>query len=774
MASRAPIRAYLLVYNSACCAGWLFCVVRALALSAAFASAGDIYAAVGQVLVASQTAMLLEILHSLLGLVPSPVATVAIQVGSRIFIVWGHLYWVPACQQHWSLVLMIVSWGVTEVVRYAFYFCGLLGFVPYPLFWLRYSLFMVLYPTGITGEVLQTLVGMAAHWQYASPLWYRLSLLTLLLYAPGSPGMIGNMWGNRKRSLKKRSTTKTEPTGVVWPMTKTGDRSSMATNRALLAAAAAAGPGGDVAADRVLRAQNWRFAYKHHVLDHVGQSLESKEGCLAMARAGLRAAHETFCFIREGHPEMPMREAMERFASDVFETAELRGDQPLPSKRELSLSYFGVLGRPYYEGEARRSTRISGADLRRQLDQSVAYGTMEPDVAEALKALQGKQDEWLDLSEMYFVLLGAASAMGPLLFLLGLGANIVAVARPAALKGILKQARHSPGRVIFPVQRGSNWKAMLAAGDIEGLSKVGGCDLLTQTPEIAAWVSGVAPGKRLTIGNYTYLDGALHMQIAVACDCVMERLCLARRDTAVAFLGTPTDAHVVTQAAAAAACEAHERAPRWMKLWERVGVLRKNGAKMVRGLPFMDAIVPDQGPNYILSKRLQHWRAMVARADGHVASSNVSPSTATSSVTSNASFAAAYGGMHIFKPMEVIYQELSLSLMGALLIHDLRNPRSAANPANELAHPLCLFQATSFHGGIWRCPYTIGSIGIPSALRFYCTAFSTQIAVGVGVAAATLQYVAFGVYPGAVGKVVALVVPSALPLAAARALSVPF
>merc|ERR1712039_732899 len=103
----------------------------------------------------------------------------------------------------------------------------------------------------------------------------------------------------------------------------------------------------------------------------------------------------------------------------------------------------------------------------------------------------------------------------------------------------------------------------------------------------------------------------------------------------------------------------------------RIGVLKQNKPRRVGELQFMDAIVPDQGPNYILSKRLQHWRAMVARADGHTASSNVSPSTATQSVTSNASFAAAYGGMHIFKPMEVAYQELSLSLMGALLIHAL-------------------------------------------------------------------------------------------------------
>ena len=461
---------------------------------------------------------------------PSPVVTVAIQVGSRIFIVWGHLYWVAECQRHWSLFLVVVSWGITEVVRYSFYFCGLLGFVPYPLFWLRYSLFMVLYPTGITGEILQTIVGMGAHWQVANPLWYRLSLLILLLYVPGSPGMIGNMWGNRRRSLKKRHAAKEEPKGVVWPKTKAGDRSSMSTNRALLAAAAAAGPGGEEAAAKVLKERNWRFAYKKHLLDHVGQSLQSKDGCLSMARAGLQAAQETFTFIREGHPEMPMKVAMEKLATDAFETAELQGDQPRPGKQELSLSYGGMLGRPYYQFKRQRTKQLVGMDLRKQLDQWVEWGTMEADVAEALKTLQMNQDKWLDLSDMYFVLLGAASAMGPLSFLLSHGANVVAVARPNALKGILRKAKNSPGRVLFPVRKGTDWKALVAAGDMEGLSKVSGCDLMTQTPEIAAWVAGVAPGKQLTIGNYTYLDGASHVQIAVACDCIMEKLCKARKD----------------------------------------------------------------------------------------------------------------------------------------------------------------------------------------------------------------------------------------------------
>merc|ERR1712217_477530 len=120
-----------------------------------------------------------------------------------------------------------------------------------------------------------------------------------------------------------------------------------------------------------------------------------------------------------------------------------------------------------------------------------------------------------------------------------------------------------------------------------GLSKVSGCDLLTETPEIANWIVSVATGKPLTIGNYTYLDGALHLQIAVACDCIIEKVCKARPDTSIAFLGTPTDAHVVTTEAAAAANAAYEKAPLWMRMWEAVGVLKQNKPIKVGDLYFM-------------------------------------------------------------------------------------------------------------------------------------------------------------------------------------------
>ena len=49
---------------------------------------------------------------------------------------------------------MVLSWSLTEVVRYAFYATSLLSQhdVPYLLLYLRYTTFYVLYPLGASSE----------------------------------------------------------------------------------------------------------------------------------------------------------------------------------------------------------------------------------------------------------------------------------------------------------------------------------------------------------------------------------------------------------------------------------------------------------------------------------------------------------------------------------------------------------------------------------------------------------------------------------------------
>ena len=58
--------------------------------------------------------------------------------------------------------------------------------------------------------------------------------------------------------------------------------------------------------------------------------------------------------------------------------------------------------------------------------------------------------------------------------------------------------------------------------------------------------------------------------------------------------------------------------------------------------------------------------------------------------------------------------------MAALLVHDLRNPAAAANPATPLANPMDLFAQGANHGGLWRAAYAPRSVlGVAALLGMF-------------------------------------------------------
>jgi very-long-chain (3R)-3-hydroxyacyl-CoA dehydratase len=88
------------------------------------------------------------------GIVRAPVTTTALQVLSRIVLVWGicdQFPSVPANSLFYSS--MLIAWSATEVVRYSYFVFSLNGYIPSILSWLRYNMFFVLYPMGISSEM---------------------------------------------------------------------------------------------------------------------------------------------------------------------------------------------------------------------------------------------------------------------------------------------------------------------------------------------------------------------------------------------------------------------------------------------------------------------------------------------------------------------------------------------------------------------------------------------------------------------------------------------
>lgn len=222
----AVIKYYLVAYNLLSALGWGYVLVGAVAhlldpaakrgahliwiqqyLPSVFSPPATTFDAVGWRTTVVQTFAVLEVVHSLLRWVRSPLPTVSMQVASRLYIVWGitslfpnvrplsslslhvslssSLPWhhVPSTtispatvvltrrdsqtHAHPAFTSMVLSWAATEVIRYVFYACTLLGSEPYPLLWLRYTAFYVLYITGASSEaalIFSTLPARLSDW----------------------------------------------------------------------------------------------------------------------------------------------------------------------------------------------------------------------------------------------------------------------------------------------------------------------------------------------------------------------------------------------------------------------------------------------------------------------------------------------------------------------------------------------------------------------------------------------------------------------------------
>lgn len=366
-------------------------------------------------------------------------------------------------------------------------------------------------------EIFQCLASLD-HWQANVPAWFYALKTILVLYAPGSPFMIMNMVGNRKGAFKKRNAPPPPvANGLVWPVTNkaTGERGSTDTNKAVWRAAiAAVDPSG---AERLQNVRNWRFGYVKQVEANVRASLASAPAALAVAQAGLAEARRLFEFARPGQPTVSLQAAMDTYTDAAFETVTIQGRGAKNGAVDLAIPYGGKMGAPYHDFKDQRHDLLKGAALKQQLAAWAAAGVIEPDCAAALAAV-ADHPEWLDLSNHYFVLLGAGSAMGPLPLLLSLGAHVYAVDldRPSVWRGLLAQARAASGSLTFPVRASKGAGRNLNQLSDGELADVAGANLLQDAPELATWLTSVCPQERVTVGNYTYLDGALHVQVGAA------------------------------------------------------------------------------------------------------------------------------------------------------------------------------------------------------------------------------------------------------------------
>jgi hypothetical protein len=352
---------------------------------------------------------------------------------------------------------------------------------------------------------------------------------------------------------------------------------------------------------------------------------------------------------------------------------------------------------------------LAGDALARQLDRWEAAGVCEPPYSSALRELL-VHPEWFDLSDRHVVLLGAGSEAGPLAWLARWGARIVAVDLPRAQtwKRIAQAVRAGNGTLLAP-----------RAADAPEDPQRCGADLLTQTPEIAEWLARMP--QPLDVACIAYADGERHLRVSLAMDAVAVTLCAAEPRTSLAFMATPTDVFAVPQALAQAVMAEYAARGAVKRLTQAALRLASGGRSFVPHIEslhdvagagrwgLVDALVVQQGPNYALAKRLQQWRALVARAEGHRVSAHVTPSTTTTSVVSSPLLAAGFRGARAFG-CQVFEPATTRALVAALWVHDLRTRTDKADPAVPLSHPLQLLCDGANHGGLWRVPYLPRSV----------------------------------------------------------------
>lgn len=496
--------------------------------------------------------------------------------------------------------------------------------------------------------------------------------------------------------MARAQSIKEPPTGVLFPALD-GSRSTSRTGRAIFADAAAAADEGLAA--RIRESGNWRKEYVPLVRELTALTAVG-ELALGVASEGLAQMNAQMSFERNGG-KVALHDAVEGGSATSHETVEISG---AGERAEQLLVPYGT-------------EVLQGDGLRAQLDRWESAGTVEPSFASAIAEVIDNP-EWLALPGRLVAVLGAASEMGPFEPLVSWGADVLAIDLPRA---------EIWSRVITTAEAGAASVKIPVAPGPEPIAERAGIDVSRELPEAAAWIAENAGDAGLVLGTYAYADGGRHVEVTAAADAIATRLLETRPDTALAYLGTPTDAYVVGPDVVA---QAKGRwAARGAKAALQAPLRLVSGGRLFKasytdelegGRGVADAMVPVQGPNYVLAKRLQRWRALSARQQGKAVSFNVAPSSWTRSVTRNRVLAAAYGGAGHFG-IEVFAPATTRALMAAKLVYDLQQEPAAA--ADDQL-PEALFSEGAAHGGLWRAPYEPRSAlglaalaGLPSTMR---------------------------------------------------------
>ncbi|XP_050443447.1 very-long-chain (3R)-3-hydroxyacyl-CoA dehydratase hpo-8-like [Adelges cooleyi] len=215
------VNLYLLSYNSIQIVGWSYLLYQIIDFYLNPPKDQTLWDVVKYTVGIFQNAAFIEIFNVSAGFVKSNLVVTIQQVLSRVSIV-AALVFIPETSDSPGLPLALTAWCFAEITRYSYYAFNIIGFIPYIITWARYTFFIILYPLGVTGELLvywsslgyvertkMWSVELPNRFNFAFSLWTAISIL-MFIYIPLFPQMYMHMVYQRRKVLGTPDTKKVQ------------------------------------------------------------------------------------------------------------------------------------------------------------------------------------------------------------------------------------------------------------------------------------------------------------------------------------------------------------------------------------------------------------------------------------------------------------------------------------------------------------------------------------------------------------------------------------
>ncbi|XP_018025982.1 very-long-chain (3R)-3-hydroxyacyl-CoA dehydratase 1-like [Hyalella azteca] len=208
----SPSTIYLCFYNLFLSLGWTILMIQFLS-HIIYEGRPGLWNSTSDCLLIFQSLAILEVVHCIVGIVRSSAVLTFLQVSSRLFLTWAILYCLPESRDSLGFPIVLFAWSLTEIVRYLFYFLGLVGVAADFVAYLRYTMFIALYPLGVTGEMLCyfTALPLVQKHRYLSVTLpnacnfsfdsYYAFIIVIVMYIPVFPQLYLHMWAQRRKVL---------------------------------------------------------------------------------------------------------------------------------------------------------------------------------------------------------------------------------------------------------------------------------------------------------------------------------------------------------------------------------------------------------------------------------------------------------------------------------------------------------------------------------------------------------------------------------------------